>query len=97
MAAPIVVRMLAGRLDEGVGSSLRVHLVALNDRGSEERSRAMLITGCDSHTRYPSDSTRLIFRLHYLTFDPSFASLNLFPSVTYSGIDTIVIPCYDFL
>src|SRR2546422_9117204 len=30
----------------------RVDLVALNDQGSEERSRAMWIIGCDFHPRY---------------------------------------------
>ena len=30
----------------------RVDLGALNDQGSEERSRAMMIIGCDLHTRY---------------------------------------------
>src|ERR1700737_237325 len=30
----------------------RVDLVAVGDQGSEERSRAMLIIGCDFHTRY---------------------------------------------
>src|SRR5713101_1374264 len=30
----------------------RVKLGCANDRGSEERSRAMLIIGCDFHTRY---------------------------------------------
>jgi RHS repeat-associated protein len=41
-------------LDEGVGSFDRVNLVAVNDQGSEERSRARRggIVGCDFHTRY---------------------------------------------
>jgi hypothetical protein len=30
----------------------RVDLVAVDDQGSEERSRAMLAIGCDFHTRY---------------------------------------------
>src|SRR6202451_3031009 len=30
----------------------RVDLVAVDDQGSEERSRAMMIIGCDLHTRY---------------------------------------------
>ena len=39
-------------MDDGVGSFDRLDLVAVDDQGSEERSRAMLIIGCDFHTRY---------------------------------------------
>ena len=39
-------------MDDGVGSFDRVDLVAVDDQGSEERSRAMMIIGCDFHARY---------------------------------------------
>ena len=39
-------------MDDGVGSFDRVDLVAVDDQGSEERSRAMMIIECDFHTRY---------------------------------------------
>jgi hypothetical protein len=51
----------------------------------------MLIIGCVFHTRYPADSTRLnsiLFSIFYLLFS---AFITPFPSVTYSGLDTIVI------
>ena len=39
-------------MDDVVGFFDRVDLVAVNDQGSEGRSRAMMIIGCDFHTRY---------------------------------------------
>ncbi len=36
----------------GVGSSGRVDLILRNDLGAQERSRTMVIIGCDFHARY---------------------------------------------
>ena len=45
-----------------------------------------------SNLKHPND---LIFPFDLELFYPSHPSVTSFPSVTYSGIDRIVIPCYD--